>query len=196
MANNNCTSSVHELLKNVKGTPYGVEVRRSKKGKPQAISFNETVDSFKDVIEDDCSNADRHGRFADTPASEGGAVAACEQYAADKAPCFSVGGKIKSTTVLKSRLAKKYKEKDSYADYEDNKYEAMEKKKMEQKEIYYTETMPNFFVIKNLKKSNFNSLGLNTHEIEEFKKYFKWNRVEKSKSKKETYSKETKFNSF
>lgn len=127
MANNNCTSSVHELLENVKGTPYGVEVRRSKKGKPQAISFNETVDSFKDVIEDDCSNADKHGRFADTPASEGGAVGACEQYEADKAPCFSVGGKIKSTTVLKSRLAKKYKEKDSYEEYEDNKYKALEK---------------------------------------------------------------------
>jgi hypothetical protein len=78
MANNNCTSSVKQLLENVKGTPYGVEVRRSKKGKPQAISFNETVDSFKSVIEDDCSNADKHGRFADTPASEGGAVAACE----------------------------------------------------------------------------------------------------------------------
>ena len=125
MADNNCTSSVKELLENVKGTPYGVEVRRSKKGKPQAISFNETVDSFKDVIEDDCSNADKHGRFADTPASEGGAVAACEQYEADKAPCFSVGGKIKSTTVLKSRLAKKYKEKDSYEEYEDNKYKSL-----------------------------------------------------------------------
>lgn len=125
MSNNNCTSSVKELIENVKGTPYGVEVRRSKKGKPQAISFNETVDSFKDVIEDDCSNADRHGRFADTPASEGGAIAACEQYEADKAPCFSVGGKIKSTTVLKSRLAKKYKEKDSYEEYEDNKYKAL-----------------------------------------------------------------------
>jgi uncharacterized protein (UPF0335 family) len=39
--------------------------------------------------------------------------------------CFSVGGKIKSTTVLKSRLAKKHKEKDSYEEYEDNKYKAM-----------------------------------------------------------------------
>ncbi|MBP9887675.1 MAG: hypothetical protein KBF93_15350 [Leptospiraceae bacterium] len=126
MANTNCTASVKQLLENVKGTPYGVEVRRSKKGKPQAISFNETVDSFKDVIEDDCSNADRHGRFADTPASEGGAVAACEQYEAEKAPCFSVGGRIKSTDVLKKRLAKKYKEKDSYEEYEDNKYKALE----------------------------------------------------------------------
>lgn len=124
-----CTASVHELLEQTKGTPYGVEVKRSKKGKIQNISANETIDSFKDVIEADCSDADKHGRFADTPASEGGAVKACEESKADNAPCFLVAGKIPSTGILKKRLAAKYnKPQDSFEEYEERKYEALKPK--------------------------------------------------------------------
>lgn len=126
-----CTSSVHELIENVKGTPFGVETKKSKKGKVQNISFNETIDSFKDVIEEDCKTADKVGRFSDTPLSEGGPQFACEQSEADNAPCFQIG-KLNSTKVLKSRLKKKYqKNNESYEDYKKAEFERVEKKEKE-----------------------------------------------------------------